>query len=67
MGTKREGSQAVTTKKGYETSEVGRQSVAGAGVREYGAKDCYEDCIKAFRYEDTEKPECARACGLGDS
>ena len=56
-----------TREKGHEAREDRGQSVAGAGVREYGAKDCYEDCIKAFRYEDKEKPECARACGLNAS
>ncbi len=67
MGTKTIGSQADTTENTQETSENCGQSVAGADVHVYGAKDCYEDCIKLFRYEEREKPECARACGLDAS
>lgn len=67
MDTRRVDSPAGITEQGSGARETRGQSIAGAGVREYGAKDCYDDCIKAFRYDDKEKPECARACGLGDS
>ncbi len=32
--------------------------------REYGAKDCYVDCMRAFRWESKERGECSEACGL---
>ncbi len=36
-------------------------------VREYGAKDCYVDCMRAFRWESKERTECSEACGLQES
>jgi hypothetical protein len=37
---------------------------AGPSTREYGAKDCYVDCMRAFRWESKERGECSEACGL---
>ncbi len=33
-------------------------------TREYGAKDCYVDCMRAFRWDSKERGECSEACGL---
>jgi hypothetical protein len=34
---------------------------------EYGAKDCYVDCMRAFRWESKERGECTEACGLQEA
>jgi hypothetical protein len=36
-------------------------------AREYGAKDCYVDCMRAFRWESKERGECTNACGLQEA
>ncbi len=34
---------------------------------EYGSKDCYVDCMRAFRWELKERGGCAAACGLQEA
>ena len=46
-----------------EQSELTKRE-AEPPVREYGAKDCYVDCMRAFRWESKERGECSEACGL---
>jgi hypothetical protein len=31
---------------------------------DYGAADCFYDCMRAFRWEAAEESPCASACGL---
>ena len=35
--------------------------------REYGAKNCYVDCMRAFRWESKERGGCSSACGLPET
>jgi hypothetical protein len=35
--------------------------------REYGAEDCYADCMRAFRWESKERDKCSSACGLRET
>jgi hypothetical protein len=30
----------------------------------YGPIDCYDDCMRVFRWQAKEEAECAQACGL---
>ncbi len=46
-----------------DQSELTRRE-AEPPVREYGAKDCYVDCMRAFHWESKERGECSEACGL---
>ncbi len=46
-----------------DESELTRRE-AEFPTREYGAKDCYVDCMRAFRWESKERGECSEACGL---
>ena len=46
-----------------DQSELTRRE-AEPPTREYGAKDCYVDCMQAFRWESKERGECSEACGL---
>jgi hypothetical protein len=32
---------------------------------DYGAVDCLDDCMRAFRWQAREETKCARSCGLG--
>jgi hypothetical protein len=56
--------QEHTAKGAHETGEDWVQSTTSARDSDYDAKDCYGDCMRLFRYEDREEPECARACGF---
>lgn len=49
-----------------EQSELARRE-AEPPAREYGAKDCYADCMRAFRWESKERGECSEACGLRET
>jgi hypothetical protein len=33
-------------------------------LSEYNEIDCFDDCMRAFRWRPKEEVECARACGL---
>jgi hypothetical protein len=37
---------------------------AGESEVDYGAADCFYDCMHAFRWEAAEESPCAAACGL---
>ncbi len=67
MDTNIMGSQTDTTKDAYQTRDDRARSVEEAGEHEYGAEDCYEDCMRLFRNEERERPECAKACGIDAS
>ncbi len=49
-----------------DQSELTRRE-AEPPTREYGAKDCYVDCMRAFRWEAKERGECSEACGLPEA
>ena len=49
-----------------EESELPKREVEPP-AREYGAKDCYVDCMRAFRWESKERGECTAACGLQEA
>ncbi len=49
-----------------EESELPKREVEPP-AREYGAKDCYVDCMRAFRWEAKERGECTAACGLQEA
>jgi hypothetical protein len=34
-------------------------------TQEYNEIDCFDDCMRAFRWQRREEGECARSCGLG--
>ena len=36
----------------------------GGSEVDYGAADCFYDCMRAFRWEAAEESPCASACGL---
>lgn len=44
--------------------EEGGCATGRTDEHEYDAKDCFEDCMRLFRYEEREQGECQRACGL---
>lgn len=46
-----------------DQSELAKRE-AEPPTREYGSKDCYVDCMRAFRWESKERGECSEACGL---
>lgn len=50
---------------GDQSELTGRE--AEPPTREYGAKDCYVDCMRAFRWESKERPECSTVCGLQEA
>ncbi|HMK36662.1 MAG TPA: hypothetical protein VK463_16430 [Desulfomonilaceae bacterium] len=37
----------------------------GADMRGYDSIDCFDDCMRVFRWQAKEQQECASACGLG--
>jgi hypothetical protein len=49
-----------------EGPELPHREVEPPG-REYGAKDCYVDCMRAFHWESKERDECTEACGLQEA
>ena len=49
-----------------DQSEAPRQETR-TSTREYGAKDCYIDCMRAFRWESKERDKCSSACGLRET
>jgi len=69
---------AIKMRHDIQESEAGPHSFSGdqaeltkreaePPAREYGAKDCYVDCMKAFRWESKERGECSTACGLQET
>jgi hypothetical protein len=69
---------AIRMRDDIKQSAAGPHSFAGEGpelprregeppAREYGAKDCYVDCMRAFRWESKERGECSDACGLQEA
>ncbi|MGO9571326.1 MAG: hypothetical protein ACLP5H_27695 [Desulfomonilaceae bacterium] len=36
----------------------------GGSETDYGATDCFYDCMRAFQWESKEESPCASACGL---
>ena len=40
---------------------------ADALPREYGTKDCYVDCMRAFRWEYEQRGKCSAACGIQEA
>ena len=50
----------------YMDQPISGGSVRGMGEEqaEYGACDCYCDCMTAFRWDCKEAAECASACGV---
>ena len=49
-----------------ETSKTALREVKPP-AGEYGSKDCYVDCMRAFRWESKERGECTEACGLQEA
>jgi hypothetical protein len=43
---------------------IGDMGEPGGEYAEYGACDCYCDCMTAFRWDCKEAAECASACGV---
>ena len=69
---------AIRMRDGIRKSAIGSYSSAREGsqradpeveplAREYGMRDCYVDCMRAFRWESKKRGECSAACGLQEA
>jgi hypothetical protein len=60
-------SRAMKRSETAPVNEMSARSATGQGGEsefDYGAADCFYDCMRAFRWEAADESPCASACGL---